>query len=558
MSLLSFTPQASFSTCTARCNILATITLLFRTAILALCLSPAIAHAVVDMSVGRSDVAAYSGSFKTNIPIAVAPGRAGLQPSLSLQYTSGMGDGLYGMGWQLDIARIERSTKGGAPGYTDNDVFVLIMKGAQQTLVKQAGGEFRVRNEGAFLRIRKQGNGWLVQDKSGTKYFFGLDDAAQQSFWPTSAAQAYSWHLSKVLDMNGNVMRFFYLNDNNGQRISHIDYAPGNKVVFSYEARKDVIQSYRSGYLQRTGVRLKTVKSYASNVLAQHLELVYGALADDARSLLTQVIRHDSEGKLANRVTRFSYAKQQVNTFTGRWEKTPEYVQTISRRVGRHGKRSLTSTVYRYADMNGDGRTEILYLNASILTVGYGAMPNTPWVIPEAGVEKYCARIRMRYGRYAPGQTCITPAEYQSFITMMRRVYRYRSYRSRMSYKPAYYPRALVDMNGDGLPDWAVKTASGVWHVYLNNGSAFDTTAQVWADPSGGIGNYLLDVNGDGLPDLLDSSWTAYLNMGDHFAARGVITSVSAAPYAPGRNAALLPANPTDSLTPVLTTKVRS
>lgn len=106
----------------------------------ALCVSPCLVHAAIDMSVGRSDVAAYIGSFKTAIPIAVAPGRAGLQPSLSLQYTSGMGNGLYGMGWQLDIARIERSTKDGRPGYTDNDTFVLIMNGVSQTLVKQAGG----------------------------------------------------------------------------------------------------------------------------------------------------------------------------------------------------------------------------------------------------------------------------------------------------------------------------------------------------------------------------------------------------------------------------------
>lgn len=49
-----------------------------------------VAGAVVDTSVGRSDVAAYSGSFNSSIPIPVAPGRAGLQPSLSLKYSSGL------------------------------------------------------------------------------------------------------------------------------------------------------------------------------------------------------------------------------------------------------------------------------------------------------------------------------------------------------------------------------------------------------------------------------------------------------------------------------------
>ncbi len=74
------------------------VILLALQACLVFCLLPNAAYAVIDASVGRSDVAAYTGSFKTAVPIAVAPGRAGLQPSLSLQYTSGAGNGLYGMG----------------------------------------------------------------------------------------------------------------------------------------------------------------------------------------------------------------------------------------------------------------------------------------------------------------------------------------------------------------------------------------------------------------------------------------------------------------------------
>ncbi|MDQ6959532.1 MAG: SpvB/TcaC N-terminal domain-containing protein [Mariprofundaceae bacterium] len=521
-----------------------------RVFLLALWILPCAAHAAVDMSAGRSDVAAYTGSFRTGIPIAVAPGRAGLQPSLSLQYTSGMGNGLYGMGWSLDIARIERQTKNGSPGYTDNDIFVLVMKGARQTLVRQAGGEFRVRNEGAFLRIRKQGDGWLVQDKSGTKYFFGLDDARQQSLWPVGVAQAFSWQLSKVVDMSGNVMRFFYANDADGQRISHIDYAPGNQVVFSYEARSDIIQNYRSGFLQRIGVRLKSVKSYAGNALAHHLELVYGALPNDPRSLLTQAIVHDPDGKLADRVTQFGYAAQQINAFTGRWEKTPEYVQPVTYftyPVYGRPKAQLRRISYPYADMNGDGKAEMLSVpsGASSLMVGYGTMPNTPWAVPEGGLKQsttfYCGRIhhshgiRWRNGCIAPGQG-IPPGSRLHAVT-----------------SSTYYPRALVDINGDGLPDWAVKTASGTWHVYLNNGRVFNSTPQTWADPSGGGGDYLLDVNGDGLPDLLDGAWMAYINLGDHFSPAPVLSAVTAVPYALGLDTASLPANQTGALVPVLT-----
>lgn len=161
---------------------------------------------------------AYSGSFNTSIAIPVAPGRAGLQPALSLKYTSGRENSLYGLGWNLEIARIERSTKAGKPAYTDGDTFVLIMNGAANTLVQQSNGEFRVRNEGAFLHLQKQGNFWTVQDKNGTKYYFGDDgaSASHNSAWPRGEAQAFSWSLSRVDDINGNSMRYFYSNDNQG------------------------------------------------------------------------------------------------------------------------------------------------------------------------------------------------------------------------------------------------------------------------------------------------------------------------------------------------------
>ncbi len=435
------------------------------------------------------------------------------------------------MGWQLDIARIERSTKNGRPGYTDNDTFVLSMNGARQTLVKQAGGEFRVRNEGAFLRIQKQGNYWLVQDKNGTKYYFGGNWSGQNSTWPKGVAQAFSWRLSRVDDVNGNIMRYFYLNDGNGVRISHINYAPGNRVVFAYESRNDVIQNRRSVYLQRIGVRLKSVKSYAGNALAQHLELVYGQVANDPRSLLTQTIVHDPEGRLANQITQFDYSKQQINTFTGKWDKTQEYLQPVYRSTpgGTYRRRNwhvFDKKHIRYVDMVGDGKAELVYLDdAGKMTVGYGTLPNTNWVIPEAGLKntQYCG-ITYNRRTYRSTYGCITPAQYNRV--------RPTTWKKFLKKFNTYYPRALVDMNGDGLPDWVVKTASGAWHVYLNHGRAFNSAPQTWNDPTGVLAQHLLDVNGDGLPDLfVQGRGVAYINLGNRFSTTAVAAGTSTAPY---------------------------
>jgi len=121
-----------------------------------------LASAAVDASSGRADVMSFAGSFNQSVAIPVAPGRAGMQPGLALNYSSSMGNGLYGMGWDLDVTRIERETKEGSPLYTNADKFVLIMKGARQALVSVGAGEYRVANESAFLKITKSGDAWVI------------------------------------------------------------------------------------------------------------------------------------------------------------------------------------------------------------------------------------------------------------------------------------------------------------------------------------------------------------------------------------------------------------
>ncbi len=54
-----------------------------------------------------------TGRFTSSIPIAVPPGRRGLQPSLAISYASGSSSALAGYGWTLEAAATERSTRFG-------------------------------------------------------------------------------------------------------------------------------------------------------------------------------------------------------------------------------------------------------------------------------------------------------------------------------------------------------------------------------------------------------------------------------------------------------------
>src|SRR6185437_17010600 len=91
------------------------------------------------------------------------------------------------------------------------------------------------------------------------------------------------------------------------------------------------------------------------------------------------------------------------------------------------------------------------------------------------------------------------------------------------------YPRMLVDVNGDGLPD-VVGFATGGVYVALDTGTSF-SAAKVWntgyGNDTGWTSNsrnprMLVNVNGDGLPDIVgfaDGGVTVSLNSGSSFGA---------------------------------------
>ena len=51
----------------------------------------------------------HTGTGNLSVPIATPPGRAGLQPELSLVYSSGNGNGAFGLGWSLSVPSAKSS-----------------------------------------------------------------------------------------------------------------------------------------------------------------------------------------------------------------------------------------------------------------------------------------------------------------------------------------------------------------------------------------------------------------------------------------------------------------
>ena len=260
----------------------------------------------------------FTGRATTAIPIAVPPGRKGVQPSLALSYSSSSRNGWVGVGWALDLGYIERSTKTGVPSYDDSkDTFTFLFQGMSSDLVKISDGTYRAKDEGAFLKFTKNGStGWEVRDKSGTRYLFGESTASQLA----NGSQIFRWALDKVLDLNGNTLTLTYTKDQTQLYLAQIDYtghetngaqdlAPTNQVLFTLEDRPDGETSYRTGFAVTTAKRLKEVATYAQGQLARKYVLAYTASARTTRSLLSSVTQVGSDGSTSLPPTTFSYTQ---------------------------------------------------------------------------------------------------------------------------------------------------------------------------------------------------------------------------------------------------------
>jgi RHS repeat-associated protein len=167
----------------------------------------------------------FSGTGNYSIPLAISPGRNGFGPKISLQYSSGNGNGPFGLGWSVSIPRITRKTEKGLPRYGGSDVFVL--SGAEDlvpvAVVPSPTGtvitRYRPRTEGVFARIEKwdeldsahnvTDTHWRVTSKDNLTSIYGQTTGARLAD-PEKRERIYEWLLEETFDAKGNHILYEY------------------------------------------------------------------------------------------------------------------------------------------------------------------------------------------------------------------------------------------------------------------------------------------------------------------------------------------------------------
>ncbi|TQV87009.1 fibronectin type III domain-containing protein [Aliikangiella coralliicola] len=266
------------------------------------------------------------GSATYTIPIALPPGRAGMQPSVGLSYSSRGGNGVAGVGWSLSVGgSISRcSATQAQDGFTSAPQYDatrdrLCLDGqrliATFGVYGENGTEYRTEMD-SFARITQTGginattSEFLVETKSGLVKTYGASTDSRHS--AQGRSETLTWALTDVKDRSGNMMTYHYTNQGDGEYLlSQINYtgedgqngvsgrngSDGNRqVVFVYEDREDSAgnSDYRTSFLAggetRQTQRLKSVQTFYDSTIVRDYKLSYGNVSlSSGRTLLRSV-----------------------------------------------------------------------------------------------------------------------------------------------------------------------------------------------------------------------------------------------------------------------------
>ncbi|GBF40173.1 SpvB/TcaC N-terminal domain-containing protein [Leptospira johnsonii] len=436
----------------------------------------------------------HFGAVSLNYPIQIPPGRAGIQPSLALSYSSTGGDGWAGMGWNIGLGAITRTPEFGALFYDSRDIFNWNGK----RLIKVSGstsnenGIYRpeiTEEDFTLLKLTniETGGTWEVLDSSGTKTIYG-DISSKRIYDPSQISKTYSWYLSKMEDRNGNYMEVVYDTSQYSEKrnlyIQEIKYTGNSRsgvpakqyVRFITKARGDSYVSKAPGFTMVMDRLLDKIEVGWTGGKLWTYSLIYNTSFDSGRPILKTV---ESDRHTTKPEFKYSSASRVLV-----W-------QNIANQASSEPELQPESTQYFEGDFNGDAISDVVFFN-----------PQTGnWKAAEGRKEggynfktyanrykNYDSPSKIRFfkgnvsgdfngdGRsdiafYLPETRDLIVAEHNG------QVFQFRNYGRLMSGIPDIFRMEWFpgDYDGNGLSDSLLfDEPTGLWTLMLNKGGNFE------------------------------------------------------------------------------------
>lgn len=482
-----------------------------------------------------------NGQFVTRVPITVPNGANGMQPSLSLNYNSGGGRSMLGVGWELSgLSAIARASYGDGVKYDGSDTYT----GPSGRLVDVSGNASAYHGASAdWVKYVPTGPGcnatcgdgpccWTAYTNGGGKLYYGT--TADSRIEKVGSSSVRVWALAKVEDAHGNFYDVTYNEDatNGDYYPAVVTYTKGNglstfrTVEFGYESRTDVTTTYADGKVI-ADQRLKSISVKSNGSLARKYEFGYTMSSATGRSIMTSLREYGSDGtsQLPEKTlywtggtTHFNAGNVDESFFSNAngWDAASSY-GTIS-----------------YADVTGDGRQDVCGRRNGVGgNAGIWCAVNNGTYFGGAGhwlnsyfrdadgfdqADKYETMVFLDVnndskadvcGRGSTGLYCALSSgngfyaatQWSSVMTDANGLNQAQYYKT-MSY---------ADINGDDKVDLCLRGLYGV-SCYANSGSGFSSTATVtdtnysnanlWYQESWYSTVVYVDVNGDERADI--------------------------------------------------------
>ncbi len=254
------------------------------------------------IEVGNGSVSTQTGAFQYSFPIAVPPGRMGVQPSVSLSYSSQSAKhGGVAEGWSLSIPAIEADYRAEATldGGSDNFVWRSAVSGSRELIqsTDASSGDwtsFRAQSDPSFARYQRHAAGvFRVLGLDGSTSYFGEENYVPNGGYP-------DWKpLTRTMDKYGNEVRYNWVEvfDNGvsvDYRIERIDY--GFNVASSIDKHASVVFTYNAPISCSTGsLAIGARLSYRGGYKRIH--------SRDSIALIKTVVHEDTGSRDVRRYT---------------------------------------------------------------------------------------------------------------------------------------------------------------------------------------------------------------------------------------------------------------
>ena len=392
-----------------------------------------------------------SGDAAFSFTLDVPAGRKGMQPQVSVGYSSAGGSGIMGKGFDVNYgSTISIDTRKKLPDYDESDAY--LKDGVKLKANGSTNKEYRLLRRSVREKIERHNafskdDWWEITDTHGTVYRYGYYKAYETTTNNAYAGKKdengkdkiYTWYLSEVEDVDGNTILYEYEKDMGYVYPSRITYTgnvndPAHKegkyiVKFNYikstdeKHREDVRIDARSRFVTECRWLLGSIESGHVNRTTRKYSFEYNEGLAKEKYLTAFSVSNGTTEKDSSYTYRFEYNEL---------EKTEDNNESVTYKIFDEPKQWLSSGAPVNAALDTAGMNKNNVSKSSSSSTGYNV--NASFGVG-VGREVFDARITGGGGGSSSSGT-------------------------------GYTNSILLDINGDGISDIVKQNGSSI-DIYL-------------------------------------------------------------------------------------------